>query len=453
MAKRLNNDLNNTAYLQTGMMSSAEGPTIEKQYLQGQKKNRNKFRRTLLLFLLIQSFLLLFCNSTINEYDLNKRVSREMQMDLTGKISLETGDYTGETDFGFFDGEGKYRFNSGTTYSGDWSNNEIEGVGVLKNPSEGQYKGEFKSSQKHGQGTYTWEDGTVYKGQWSHDQMSGKGKYTDATGFLCDGTFKENRFEDGHCTFDNSTGKYDLTYSAGEIRKAEIIFTDGTTYSGTLTPKSEEGSGVVQYKDGDQYEGEVKSGKRNGTGIYTWASGDTYSGDWDKDAMAGNGKYLFANGNTLEGSFKNNQFQKGKYTAKNDFGTYVFTIDSGKAKKVSIQLTDGTTYEGDISNNKLSGSAQIKYSNGDTYSGSISEGKKSGSGVYTWKNGAKYDGAWENDSMNGKGTYTYPSDQTGLKLEGTFVSGAPNGTCTYYVSSNESYETNWENGKCVKVIE
>ena len=55
--------------------------------------------------------------------------------------------------------------------------------------------------------------------------------------------------------------------------------------------------------------------------------------------------------------------------------------------------------------------------------------------------------------MDGEGTYTYAESDTGYKLVGTFKDGNPNGTCKYYTDSSTSYETEWEDGKCVKLTE
>ena len=55
--------------------------------------------------------------------------------------------------------------------------------------------------------------------------------------------------------------------------------------------------------------------------------------------------------------------------------------------------------------------------------------------------------------MSGQGTYFYSNKETGYKLTGTFEKGVPNGECRYYVTSSESYKTDWKNGKCVKVYE
>lgn len=42
--------------------------------------------------------------------------------------------YKGETDFGYFNGNGQFDFDTGSTYKGNWADNEISGVGKLNVP-------------------------------------------------------------------------------------------------------------------------------------------------------------------------------------------------------------------------------------------------------------------------------------------------------------------------------
>ena len=55
--------------------------------------------------------------------------------------------------------------------------------------------------------------------------------------------------------------------------------------------------------------------------------------------------------------------------------------------------------------------------------------------------------------MDGKGTYYYQKNENGVKLTGTFNKGEPEGKCSYYVSDSKYYETDWANGRCVKIYE
>ncbi len=381
------------------------------------------------------------------------RVVREVQAHHSGSIELSTGKYTGETNFGYFQGEGIFNFNSGSNYEGTWDNNQLTGTGLLNVKSEGSYDGEFINGKKSGKGTYKWNDGSVYEGEWNNDKMEGQGKYTGSTNIIFEGTFKDNSFWSGTCKFANDTGEYLLTYQSGEISTSEIKFADGTLYKGSCDETEISGAGTLSYVSGDEYIGEFSSGKRNGKGVYTWKSKDKYDGAWNNDSMDGSGTYTFANGSYVTGTFNNNIFTDGTYCVKNDFGEYTFTITDEIPKTVEIALSDGTTYSGDITDGKLTGQAQIKYSNGDTYNGKVSDGMKYGNGVYKWGSGASYDGEWNEDKMEGTGSYTYPSGETGYKLTGSFKGGRPNGECQYYESKDTHYKTDWDNGSCVKIYE
>ena len=425
----------------------------EKSFWDYHQKERNNIKKRILIVLLAEMLLIGVGVREIVHYDLQGRTQRELGIELNGQIDLETGTYTGETEFGQFNGTGEYVFNTRSIYSGEWEDNLFSGEGTLLIPSEGTYVGGFYNGKKNGTGTFTWTDGTVYDGEWNDDQMTGEGVYQSVDGVMYSGTFQGNTFQTGHCTFENSTGKYDLSYRDGSVYYAEIEFTTGAQYSGACSNTNLEGSGTMSFGDDDVYTGSYEHDQRNGNGTYTWANGDTYTGSLKNDKMAGEGSYVFSDGSKLEGVFSNNAFTDGQYLIQNDYGEYDFTFSDGSATYVKITLLDGTKYEGEMTEESLTGSAQITYSNGDQYLGSVIDGQKSGSGVYTWANGAKYDGVWLSDTINGRGTYTYPKDQTGFTLTGNFSEGLPDGKCTYYVSAKEHYETEWENGKCVKVIE
>ena len=57
------------------------------------------------------------------------------------------------------------------------------------------------------------------------------------------------------------------------------------------------------------------------------------------------------------------------------------------------------------------------------------------------------------DKMDGQDNYMYPKNQLGYKLTGSFEKGVPVGKCMYYTESMKSYNTDWANGKCIKVYE
>ena len=427
--------------------------SAEEQY-----KKASKLRKKLISFALIAVISIegLLAGGTyyiMQKNDLHRRVLREFEIRNLSQIKLRTGVYSGETNFGYFQGEGTFTFDSGEQYSGTWNNNQYQGLGELKIPSEGTYTGKFSGFAKSGSGTFKWDDGSVYTGGWKDDYIDGQGKYTSADGVVYFGTFEKGVFWKGSCSFENDTGKYELTYQDGKVNSASIVFSDGTTYTGGANRNAINGAGEMCFPNQDTYSGSYEGGKRSGKGVYKWANGDSYDGEWSADQISGTGTYTFSDGSVLSGTFANSSFVTGTYHVTNDFGEYLFNFENGNPNAVAIVLSDGTQYAGDITEGGLNGKAQIKYSNGDTYDGKVSNAMKSRQGKYTWTSGASYDGSWENDQMSGNGTYMYPSDEAGYKLTGTFANGVPEGECKYYTDSSTSYSTTWSGGKCTKVSE
>lgn len=187
--------------------------------------------------------------------------------------------------------------------------------------------------------------------------MNGKGVFKNHDGTCYTGEFVENEFVDGKVTFKNTTGEYALTYKEGSIAEADIVFTDGTTYTGECKQSGIDGSGTMVFPNKDQFTGAFTDGKRSGKGTYQWNSGDSYDGEWDKDKMSGSGKYTYADGSYAEGTFEDSVFLSGTYYLKNDFGTYSFEIKNGSAVTVEMTLADGTKYSGKMSDGKLNGEA------------------------------------------------------------------------------------------------
>ena len=425
----------------------------EETYYKAKSKRTKQAVLGAVLLVVIELFAGITLLQLISQHKLHIRVFREIEMRTSGVIELSSGSFQGTTDFGYFFGEGEFKFSSGSVYNGNWANNQLSGIGQLVVPLEGKYTGEFFNSQKNGHGTFLWNDGTIYEGEWKNDQMCGQGVYTSSDGVKYSGTFEKNLFVDGDCTFANNTGTYTLSYKAGAIDSAVITYSDGTTYIGDCSEKSLDGRGTMVFTNSDQYTGSYENGLRNGQGVYTWASGDKYDGAWKNDMMSGTGTYTFVNGSYVSGTFECNVFTDGKYHIENDFGVYTFTVKDGEPISVYRVLTNGTKYEGEMTDGKLTGQAQITYSNGDSYSGFVENGVKTGQGNYKWASGASYDGSWAKDRMDGSGTYYYPESDDGYKLVGTFVDGKPNGECKYYETSSTYYKTDWSNGKCVKIYE
>ncbi len=85
-------------------------------------------------------------------------------------------------------GSGHMKYADGSSYNGDWVENEIEGSGVftagpvdqLRNgkliwPANSIYTGQWKDSQRSGHGTLTLQNGDIFEGEWVEGKRNGLG--------------------------------------------------------------------------------------------------------------------------------------------------------------------------------------------------------------------------------------------------------------------------------------
>jgi hypothetical protein len=70
-------------------------------------------------------------------------------------------------------GKGKYIFEGGESYEGDWKNGKYEGEGKYIFSNGDSYNGEWKNSLFDGFGTYRYSDGEEKKGYWKNNKYIG----------------------------------------------------------------------------------------------------------------------------------------------------------------------------------------------------------------------------------------------------------------------------------------
>ena len=271
---------------------------------------------------------------------------------------------------------------------------EYEGNGIFDYPSIGIYKGSFVNSKREGDGTFTWKDGTTYTGMWRKDYINGKGVITAENSEPLEGDFKDGILYTGSFQATNETVEYDIELSLGNIVNSQLLFEDGSLYTGSLlgdnlsgkgkytssngtiydgeiqngklvngkliytgenvhgtieykngyisfldvewtngdvfksfkgnvqTGKIADGNVTIEYLNGDRYEGEIKNGLKHGKGKYYWAIGASYDGNWENDKFSGYGTYCFANQNVAQSVY--GKFFNGKLN-----GTYTLTASNG----------------------------------------------------------------------------------------------------------------------------
>lgn len=133
------------------------------------------------------------------------------------------------------------------------------------------------------------------------------------------------------------------------------------------------------------------------------------------ETLSGLGKLVFTNNVTYYGNVKNGILESGE---KNQPCTLIFS--------------DGTKYEGEVHNNKLTGKGKFIFSTKGIYTGELLNGFRNGYGVYSSPEGVLYDGNWKKGLKHGKGKLI----RKGMTYEGEWKNG--------YIEGEGKMK--WENG-------
>ena len=105
-----------------------------------------------------------------------------------GKIRYESGStYIGQWEGDKRSGVGTYWFACGDVYDGTWRDGMYQGYGTYTGSESGgggdHYEGEWEQDQPHGFGRYVYrESGCEYVGQFLQGRRHGKGKLVGANG-------------------------------------------------------------------------------------------------------------------------------------------------------------------------------------------------------------------------------------------------------------------------------
>ena len=105
---------------------------------------------------------------------------------------------------------------------------------------------------------------------------------------------------------------------------------------------------------------------------------------------------------------------------------------------------NGSTYEGNWTNNFQNGYGIETFPDGSIYKGNFEMGKKKGKGLFQWKNGASYEGEFDNDMLNGKGLYIFPD---GKKYNGDWKNNKMDGKGEFTWPNGRIYVGEYKDGK------
>lgn len=102
----------------------------------------------------------------------------------------QTGCTIGDCD----NGKGRFIFDNGDRYIGEFKNGLPHGRGSYFNKDGSNYKGPFVNGKRQGYGTFTWTNGDQYIGEYKNNMRDGEGTYTNANGKQQKGIWKDGTF-------------------------------------------------------------------------------------------------------------------------------------------------------------------------------------------------------------------------------------------------------------------
>lgn len=133
------------------------------------------------------------------------------------------------------------------------------------------------------------------------------------------------------------------------------------------------------------------------------------------ETINGSGKLFFHNNVTYSGNVRYGVLESGP---ENISGILTFA--------------DGTKYEGEIHNNKITGQGILTFPTGAIYTGELLNGLRNGYGIYQSPEGIKYEGNWKRGLKHGFGKMERPN----MFYEGEWKTG--------YIEGQGKLK--WENG-------
>ena len=142
---------------------------------------------------------------------------------------------------------------------------------------EGQSDGKFINGKLEGSGKFIWENGCYYIGQFKNGKKNGKGIiYYKKGNIMYDGDFLNDKKE-GNGKLILKNGQYYI----GQFKKGKKhgkgidYYKNGNImYEGDYLNGKLDGNGKFIFKNGQYYIGQFKNGKRNGKGILYYKNGN-----------------------------------------------------------------------------------------------------------------------------------------------------------------------------------
>ncbi|KAG8147845.1 hypothetical protein E2320_022774, partial [Naja naja] len=319
---------------------------------------------------------------------------------------------------------GRFDFDDGGCYVGDWEEGRAHGYGVCTGPgTQGEYSGRW-SRGFESLGVYTWPSGNTYQGFWSQGKRSGLGTERKSKwsykGEWCHGLKGHLGIWESH---------------------------SGVVYEGMWREGLQDGYGMETYADGGTYQGQWQSGKRHGYGVrqsvpYRQAtlvrsphrtSLESLHSEASQCPCGTSPSSFAASSTTPWGQSRLPQgYQEEEEEVLHSLllsGLRVRRAESKASlgsKRGSLKSEAGVSSAGSEATTlsyaeteppELPSTLTIEGSSTEVYAGEWRADRRSGYGVSRRSNGLRYEGEWLGNRRHGYGRTTYPD---GSKEEGKY---------------------------------
>lgn len=342
-----------------------------------------------------------------------------------GSILYKQGKYEGEIVWDKPNGKGKFTYNDGSIYEGQFKDGCFSGFGIYKWTNGDHFEGMYKDDVRNGEGKYYYSDGDVVECNYENDKRHGPYKYY----FYDKKTKKFKQREEGKYIFGlvsgvtkvfvekNGKDCLDLfrIYEAGEA-KMDI------RYEALRRKNSHNEFGARRYYDDNNQPSYKPTGpcKKIPLDEKVYYYGE-YKFDYGRYIMHGYGTFYNSDGSWIDASFEDGVMNSGTCFANKDEKVY-----HGQLELFGIITGYGVFYSvGDYA-----------YLEGYFKEGIIDVSQKY-VGKCTYDDGIIYEGEFLNKQPHGKGYITRLNDET--VEEAYFYQGKPGKKYRLYYKDG-SYE-------------
>ena len=218
-------------------------------------------------------------------------------------------------------------------------------------------------------------------------------------------------------------------------------------YKGEVNIKGQKhGFGSLYLKNNSYYQGFWVKGSFSSFGRFVDESGVLYEGKFVNGKLNGQGMKVFEGG-VKKGNFVEGLLEGYGVEDRSDLsyeGNFVKDLKSGKGKYLFKLLNE--TYEGESTDDSITGCGLYVWENKDNYEGGFQNGNMHGKGKYKWPDGAEYEADYVDNIKLGKGKFKWSN---GKLYEGDFANGVPNGVGIITYLNGLKFDVVFKDGKPV----